>query len=392
MYAAIRDDFLGSNDLVIGVDASRNRSGGAISHIRGLMAGDDPRRHGIARVHLWAHDQLLDKVQDAPWLQCHAVPATRRSILHQLIWQRLHLPRLARRLGVSVMFNTDAGSVCPFRPCATLSQDMLSFEPGEMQRYPWPGLARIRLEVLRIIQLHRLRHSTMAIFLSDHARRVIGRLTPLSHTCVINHGIDRNFFDAYEMRRMWPLSKPVRFLYISNAAPYKHQWNVVEAVALLRHSTGQDFRLRLVGGGAGSAMARLLDAVKQHDPGQDFVELIDFVPNNRIVDELAAADVFIYASSCENLPITLLEAMASGLPIVSSNRGPMPEVLGKGGVYFDPENPEIIADAIARVVGDNNLRQRICSESRMRAEGFTWADCAEKTWLTLAALSGKNLQ
>lgn len=379
-----------ASGLTVGVDASRNRSGGAIAHIKGLMSGADPRPHGISTVHLWAHDALLEAVDDAPWLVKHAVPATRGPILSQIVWQRIGLASQAHRLGVRCMFNTDAGSVCSFRPAATLSQDMLSFEPGEMQRYPWPSKARIRLQVLRFLQLHRLTKSTAALFLSEHARKVIGGLTRLSGSRVVAHGIDEKFLEAGSSRRKFPEGGPIRCLYVSNAAPYKHQWHVVEAIAQLRAKTGVDLRLRLVGGGSGPAMERLQVAIATHDPERCFVEQIAFVPSSRIVDELRAADLFIFASSCENLPITLLEAMAAGLPIASSDRGPMPEVLGPDGFYFDPERPETIAATVERLVASRSDREQSAMSARQRAMQYTWTRCANETWRLLASIVEKK--
>lgn len=376
--------------MIVGVDASRNRSGGAVAHIRGLLSGDDPQNHGIARVHLWAHDALLDVISEKPWLTKHRVAATNGSIPRQMVWQRFSLPRLARDLGVSVMFNTDAGSVCSFLPCATLSQDMLSFEPGEMQRYPWPERARFRLELLRFVQLYRLRRSTKALFLSKHAQQVIGGFVSLRESAVIPHGIDRRFFEAGGSRRIWPTEGPVRCLYVSNVAPYKHQWHVVAAFSELRARTGRDLRLRLVGGGGGVALSRLQCAVAECDPHGQFVEMEDFIPNEAIANELAVADLFVYASSCENLPITLLEAMASGVPIASSNRGPMPEVLGNSAALFDPEDPQSIANAVEELLRDDTLRNRSASEARRRAEGYTWKLCAGQTWRELASIAREN--
>lgn len=375
---------------IVGVDATRNRSGGAVAHVRGLFTGDDPRRYGISRVHLWAHDRLLEAVAGAPWLEKHSVPATRGSILRQMAWQRFRLPRAARQRGVDAMFNTDAGSVCPFQPSATLSQDMLSFEPGEIRRYPWPGRERLRLELLRVIQLHRLRRSAIALFLSEHAREVIGREAPLVHAKVIPHGIDTRFFGATPRRAPWPVTGPINCLYVSNAAPYKHQWHVVEALALLRERSGRDFRLRLVGGGRGAALDRLRASVTTHDPDGRFVQLENFLPSDAVLDELAKADMFIYASTCENLPITLLEAMAAGLPIASSLRGPMPEVLGRNATYFDPEDPLSIAEGVERIVTDENLRHEIASGAHAAAEKYTWQRYAELTWRALASIASER--
>lgn len=372
--------------LTVGVDASRNRSGGAIAHLRGVIEGADPRRHGIGRVHLWGHDDLLDRVGTRDWLTLHRVAETRRPIPHQLWWQYRRLPVLARGLGVDVMFNSDAGSVCPFPVSATLSQDMLSFEPGEMQRYPWGTRARARLELLKVVQLRRLQRSSLAIFLTEHARRVIGRYVALPPSVVIPHGIDERFRTVGRARRPWPQHGPIRCLYVSNAAPYKHQWHVVEAVARLRKASRHDLRLRLVGGGRGAALARLVAAVERFDPRREFVELVDFAPHEDIPIELAAADLFVFASSCENLPITLLEAMAAGLPICSSDRGPMPEVLGPAGAYFDPETPATIQASLLSLLDDPQRREALRTDALSRAASYTWATCADATWAALASL------
>jgi glycosyltransferase involved in cell wall biosynthesis len=375
------------DELTIGVDASRNRSGGAIAHIKGLISGADPRLHGISTVHLWAHDALLDAVDDRPWLVKHYVPAARGSIVRQMMWQRFELPALARRFGVQALFNTDAGSVCTFSPSVTLSQNMLPFEPGEIARYPWPSKARIRLELLRLIQLNRLKKSTVALFLTEHARRTIGSLIRLRASSVVAHGIEARFFEAASGRRLFPENGPVQCLYVSNAAPYKHQWQVVEAIAQLRAQTGVDLRLRLVGGGSGPAMHRLQAAITAHDSSQTFVVQDAFIPNSEILDALRSADLFIFASSCENLPITLLEAMASGLPIASSDRGPMPEVLGADGVYFDPERPRTIAAAILRLLSEQSARERSATSARNRAMHYTWTRCANESWRLLASVA-----
>jgi glycosyltransferase involved in cell wall biosynthesis len=65
---------------------------------------------------------------------------------------------------------------------------------------------------------------------------------------------------------------------------------------------------------------------------------------------LLKSDIFVFASSCENMPNTLIEGMAAGLKIACSSRGPMPEVLKDAGYYFDPESPVSISKAIEQII------------------------------------------
>jgi len=84
------------------------------------------------------------------------------------------------------------------------------------------------------------------------------------------------------------------------------------------------------------------------------------------------------------MPNTLLEAMAAGMPIACSIRGPMPEVLGEAGVYFDPESSQEIAVAARELLDDPAVRERKAWAAYQRAKFFTWERCARETFDFLA--------
>jgi N-acetyl sugar amidotransferase len=366
--------------IVIGVDASRNRSGGAKNHLVGLIQGGDPRRFGIEEVHVWAYRTLLDALPDQPWLVKHNPAALEGTLLRQVWWQIADFPREFKAARCDILLNTDAGTLSSISPCVTMSRDMLSYEPGEIERYGW-SKARARLILLRWIQNWSLRRADGVIFLTRHASTVIQESCgTLGHVAIIPHGIGDVF---RSVRRTSALpdrgEREINCLYVSNAAPYKHQWMVVKAVEMLR-AKGYPLKLTLVGGGSGKAQARLDAQIALSDPNRQFVVQKPFVAHDQLPGYLAAADIFVFASSCENMPNTLLEAMAAGLPIACSQRGPMPEVLGNGGVYFDPEAPASIADAIQRLLDDEELRHRVGLEAKRRSMEYSWARCANETW------------
>ena len=80
------------------------------------------------------------------------------------------------------------------------------------------------------------------------------------------------------------------------------------------------------------------------------------------------------------MPITLLEAMATGLPIASSNRGPMPEILQDGGVYFDPEDQVSIANAGEALITSKNLRLISAEKARTLSLQYSWQRCSYETF------------
>jgi glycosyltransferase involved in cell wall biosynthesis len=369
--------------IVVGIDGSRNRSGGARAHLAGVLGEGSPEKHGIRAVHVWAHRSLLAALPDAPWLVKHNPPELEGSLLSEAWWQFRSLPSAARAQNCDVVLSLDAGTIGRFRPSVVMSRDMLSFEPGEIERFGF-SLGRLRLILLKFIQVSSLRRATGALFLTHYAAGVIQRFTgKLRHVRIIPHGIGGAFRQQTAGGAWSEPAGEITCVYVSNSDVYKHQWHVVRAIAKLR-SEGHPVKLRLVGGAAGNARARLDEALASEDPDGHFVELTPTVAHHQIPGHLARADLFVFASSCENMPNTLVEAMAAGLPIACSDRGPMPEVLQEGGTYFDPENPQSIAQAIGKLLTDREYRVTTAARARALSEHYSWARCARETWAFLA--------
>ncbi|MDF1827373.1 MAG: glycosyltransferase family 1 protein [Legionellaceae bacterium] len=373
--------------IVIGIDASRNRSGGAKAHLLGILQAVDPRLYGIDEVHVWSYQALLDVIPEQPWLIKHSSHLLEKSLWKQLYWQRFLFKEALVKHGCLILLNTSAGTVSRFRPCITMSRDMLSYEPGEITRF---GLskARFRLILLKYVQNKSLRISDGAIFLTKYAAEMIQKSCGLlPNVAYIPHGVGAEFKHSTALAA-WPLKgeHPIRCVYVSNTALYKHQWEVVRAVDALRKQ-GYNITLTLIGGGAGRAQKRLEKQLTISDPQRLFVQQLDFLPHKELVAHLVNANVFVFASSCENMPNTLVEAMAVGLPIVCSNRGPMPEVLLDAGVYFDPENFVSITRALKEIILNPELREAKAQSAKVLSEQYSWSRCAEETWKFISGIS-----
>ena len=132
---------------------------------------------------------------------------------------------------------------------------------------------------------------------------------------------------------------------------------------------------------------RLNAAITKFDPENTWVRYHGAVPYEELNNLYAQADLGVFASSCENMPIILLEKMASGLPIACSNRGPMPEVLGNAGLYFDPERPTEIMHSLRKYIESPDLRSEKASNSIARCQQYSWSRCADETFTFLAKIS-----
>ena len=140
-----------------------------------------------------------------------------------------------------------------------------------------------------------------------------------------------------------PVSNNV-YLYVSHFYPYKNHTSLIMAFSLVKER-GVKFKLWLVGASDFQIKNKLQHLVNSLGLSTDVIFLGE-LPQNEVRTKLLEAQYFIFPSSCENCPVALLEAMQAQLPILCSNQGVMPEIVGNAASYFDPNNPREIADKI----------------------------------------------
>lgn len=365
----------------LGIDASNLRVGGGVTHLGELLRAAEPHQHGITRVVVWAGQRTLRRMPARPWLEGVHERMLDLSLPFRLYWRRARLPRLAER-ACDVLFVPGGGYTGTVKPFVVMSRNLLPFESAEMRRYGLSWML-MRLLLLRLAHARSFCRADGVIFLTEYARSVVlGQVKGVNgRWTIIPHGIDGRF--ARPPRRQKPVgayswSDPLKCLYVSIVDVYKHQWHVAEAVATLRRK-GIPVVLDLVGPAYPAALRHLRQVVRRIDPAEEFIRYCGYVPYSALPDCYHGADLFVFASSCENMPNILLEAMAAGLPIASSERGPMLEILGEAGVYFDHEEPEGIAESLRSLIEDAGLRERCAALAYERAKNFSWERCARET-------------
>lgn len=363
------------------IDASRNRSGGAISHILGILNdGIDPNVYGINKVYICSYSKLLNRIEDKPWLHKVNHRFLEKSIFHQLLWQIFILPRYFKKKKIKVCLYTDASAVVKIKNSIVMSRDMLSFEPGHIKLFP-KFKDRLRLKIIGWLQVSSMRRAKNVVFLTKYAQTVISKYTGnLNSTSIIPHGLKNNFINVWENRT--EINNPISIIYVSNASYYKHHINVLKAVKEI-YKKGIDVKLNLIGANVGAASDILQQAIKNED-AENYVRTTKFMNVNEIVDELKSADIGVFASSCENMPNTLVEMMGSGIPVACSNRGPMLEVLGTNNFTFNPFKSNEIFNVLMDMINNYEkakLHGKICSETSTK---FSWLKCSQDTFKNIS--------
>lgn len=369
-----------SATLKVAIDATRVKSGGGIAHLMGILNIDNIESHGICEVHIWAYRKLLDKLPEKKWLVKHCPKVTEQSLIKQIYWQAFKLADEIRRAGCQILFAVDASTFSRFKPMVVLSQNMIPFEEGFTSIYGYDK-SGIHQRLILQVQKRAFKFSDAVIFLTQHAAKRIQIFTgTLKNYKCIAHGVDV-VFKKTSPQKQWPTDNqtPIKCLYVSPIWEYKHQAEVVRAIKILRNRS-YNVTLTLTGGGNREGQKLLLKQLQISDPECQFIEILKFIPHEEIPELIAQADVFVFASSVETFGITLLEGMSIGMPIACSNRSSLPETLQDGGVYFNPQEEESIANAVQMLIDDEHLRNKLSVRAKQLSLTYSWDECANQTW------------
>jgi glycosyltransferase involved in cell wall biosynthesis len=155
----------------------------------------------------------------------------------------------------------------------------------------------------------------------------------------------------------------------------KNYVRLLRAFEALSSRIGCQVRLLIVG--AGDHGANEFFDVLNRTPCKDNVHVLGDVSSDALLKFYRGSDAFVYPSLAEGFGIPPLEAMAAGLPVASSQRTAMAEVLGGAAAPFDPVDVESMADAMELVLCDRNVIDDLVDQGRDRVRHYSWADAAD---------------
>ena len=195
----------------------------------------------------------------------------------------------------------------------------------------------------------------------------------------IYNGVDAGFSPAPsgELPATADPAAPRTLLYVGRLDPYKNVELLVQVFARLRERLPFPLRLRIVGP-PDARYPQAAEAVRALGL-EGAVAFEGFLAADGLVQAYRDATVLAHPSRYEGFGLQLLEAMRSGLPVVCTTAGAMPEVVGEAALLTPPDDADAFLQALERVLGDPALADRLRRAGQAQAARFTWDRTAEAT-------------
>ena len=183
----------------------------------------------------------------------------------------------------------------------------------------------------------------------------------------IHSGIAESYYDAVPMWRDRPYA-----LYIGTIEPRKNLDTLLDAWALLKPSLRDEFDL-VVAGPRGWSSDQTLARIERE------ANYLGYVPEEQLPGLTAGATVFVYPSLYEGFGFPVAQAMAAGVPVLTSNNSCLPEITGDAAILIDPRSAAAIASSLTRMLESESLLVDLAARGRMRADLFRWEKCAAES-------------
>jgi glycosyltransferase involved in cell wall biosynthesis len=338
----------------------------------------------------WEFDRFAFS-EDAPNLEfisrCSVYGRTANAL-----WHLYKYPGFAQAHSYDACFFPAAHKRPPYKsPCPTIGvvHDMAAY---------W-GTRRTREHlgaVLRMILPNSLRRLDRIIAVSQWVKQELIERARVSESRieVVPNGVDHTaFYPRPRNEESVLLIQPFSFrrpyvLCVSRIDyPVKNHIRLIEAFGIFKERTHYPHRLVLAGGDSNNA-AKVKEAADA-SPWRGDIFFTGHFPIKSLPELYAGADFVALPSMYEGFGMGVLEAMASGVPVVCARAASLPEAAEHAALYFDPRQPEDMADRMVTVTTNRDIYRECRRLGLERAKAFSWDHCVEQTLRIIQETAGK---
>ncbi|RYY41600.1 MAG: glycosyltransferase family 1 protein [Chitinophagaceae bacterium] len=315
-------------------------------------------------------------------------PAARHPLLWRL-WFDVKIPLLLRRIKADVFLSPEGYLSLTTR----VPQCMIVHDLGFLHQPE--AYKQIHLGYLRRMTPRFVRRATTVCAVSEFSKADLQKQygTAPEKIHVVHNAVRAGFSPlGYEERaavKQQYTDGTEYFLYAGALQPRKNLINLLKGFSQFKKRQKSSWKLVLAGRLAwkNDEFLTLLESYKYRDD----VVLTGYVDDAALQQLMASCYAFVYPSLFEGFGVPVLEAMQSGVPVLTSQHSAMADICGAdGALYFDPKEPASIAGELMHIYKDEEGRRRLIHNGLERAKEFSWEKSAEKLWEVLMEISKKQ--
>lgn len=295
------------------------------------------------------------------------------------LWEQWALPRAAKKAGVDILHCTsNTAPICCNIPLILTLHDIIFLEPRDKQNkslYQNMGWLYRRLVVPRVLPKCR-RIITVSHFEKEN---IISKLQiPQERISMIYNGFNEWFKPVKDTDTIFKkyITEPGYFFFLGNTDPKKNTERTLIAYSLYLKQSVRKRKLLM----ADMDRQYLNDIITRNQLEGISQQIImpGYIVNTDLPYIYHSAFAFLYTSLRESFGIPLLEAMACGTPVITSNTSSMPEIGGPNAILTNPERPEEIASKMLQLEQDETFYSQQVIYGKERAKSFSWRKTAEQ--------------
>lgn len=300
-------------------------------------------------------------------------------------WEQIALPKAAKKYGCEVLHCTS--NTAPFFtniPLITILHDIIYMESSyskiltsSASTYQKFGNIYRKLVVPRVVK-----NSKKIITVSHFEKNRIGDFFGMkgnSKLDAIYNGVSEHFKPITNTKELKRVKDTYHlpdnfFFFLGNTDPKKNTKGTLKAFSDFLKQTKSTHKLVMLDYNK-TELNKLLVEIKDTHLINHII-LTGYVVNTDLPAIYSQCDLFLYPSLRESFGIPMLEAMACGVPVITSNTSSMPEVSGEAAHIIDPFNPDEITNAIIKILNDEAYRKSLCEKGLERSKQFSWKNMA----------------
>jgi len=257
--------------------------------------------------------------------------------------------------------------------------DLIHYLPGKQGSERNPFVYYLKKQIYKLVISQGLKKARKILTVSHFSQKQIVSLTKTdpAKIQVIYEATDfkrKGFLEENKDLKM--LENSPYLLYVGNAYPHKNLNRLIQAFKIVNSSQGNLFLVLI---GAKNSFFKKIQALAWQMSLSNQVIFTGKIPEAELVWLYQHASIYIFPSLMEGFGLPGLEAMSFGLPVISSNRGSLPEIYGSAALYFNPEDVQGMAKKIFRVLNNPDLRETLVKKGLEQVKKYSWQKTAQET-------------